>query len=233
MYATDLITRSVVTVGPEEPLAEAIRLMLEHRVSDLPVVGNAGRLIGLLTERDLLHRVETGTDASRMNWLEAIIAPGHVAERYIHTHGHRVEDVMTRDVPTVTETTPLDTVIRLMESHNVRRVPVVDGERLVGIVSRSDLIRALGVLLDRGAAPDRRDDEIRDDVLAEMARHRWVKSRGVDVTVTQGVVEFRGEIFDGRMRAALRVVAEAVPGVREVRDDLVLVDANSVLIEGV
>jgi len=156
-----------------------------------------------------------------------------MAERYIHTHGHRVEDVMTRDVPTVTETTPLDTVVRLMEAHNVRRVPVVDGERLVGIVSRSDLIRALGVLLDRAAAPARDDDAIRDGILAEMARHRWVNGRGVDVIVTKGVVEFRGEIFDGRMRAALRVIAEAVPGVTEVQDDLVLVDPNSVLIYGV
>ncbi len=211
MYAADVMTRSVVTVGPEEQLADAIRLMLEHRVSDLPVIGNDGRLIGLLTERDLLHRVETGTD----------------------THGHRVEDVMTRDVPTVNETTPLDAVVRLMEARSVRRVPVVDGGRLVGIVSRSDLIRALGILLDRGNALARGDDEIRDGILAEMARHRWVNGRSVDVTVTEGVVEFRGQIFDGRMRAALRVIAEAVPGVREVQDELVLVDANSVLIYGV
>ncbi len=141
MRAADLMTRDIVTVGPEMPLADAIRLMLEHRVSGLPVADGTGRLVGLLTEGDLLHRAETGTDTVRLGWLQALLARGRMAERYVHTHGRRVRDAITQDVLTVGEASPLEDVIRIMESRYVRRVPVVEGGRLVGIVSRSDLVR--------------------------------------------------------------------------------------------
>ena len=120
-----------------------------------------------------------------------------------------------------------------MESRHVRRVPVVEGGRLVGIVSRSDLVRALGTVLDRAAAPDKDDGAIRDCILAEMARHRWAPGRNVAVTVWEGVVELQGEIYDERMRDAMRVIAEAVPGVKAVQDNLVLVEPNAVLYYGV
>ena len=233
MNAADLMTREIVTVGPELPLADAIHLMLEHRISGVPVVDGAGRLVGLLTTGDLLRRIETGTDMSREGWLQAFLARGRMAERYVHTHGRRVQDVMTRDVATVGEASSLDDVVRIMESRHVRRVPVVEGKCLVGIVSRSDLVRALGAVLDRAAAPAKDDGAIRDCILAEMARHRWAPGRYIDVTVWEGVVELHGEIFDERMRGAMRVLAEAVPGVREVQDDLVLVDSNAVLYYGV
>lgn len=233
MKAADLMTREIVTVGPETPLADAIRLMLEHRVSGLPVVDGAGQLVGLLTEGDLLHRAETGTDAVRLGWLQALLARGRMAERYVHTHGRRVRDAMTRDVLTVGEASPLDDVIRVMESRRVRRVPVVEGGRLVGIVSRSDLVRALGALLERPAGPDKDDDAIRDSILAEMARHCWAPGQNVEVAVKGGVVELTGMIFDERMRGAMRVIAEAVPGVKAVRDELELVDPNLTGVYGV
>jgi CBS domain-containing protein len=233
MNAADLMTREIVTVGPETPLADAIRLMLDHRVSGLPVVDGTGRLVGLLTEGDLLHRTETGTDAVRLGWLQALVARGRMAEQYVRTHGRRVGDVMTRDVLTVGEASPLDDIIRIMESRHVRRVPVVEGRRLVGIVSRPDLIRALGALLDRSAGPDKDDNAIRDCILAEMARHRWAPGQNVAVAVREGVVEFTGMIFDERMRGALRVIAEAVPGVEAVRDGLELVDPNLIGVYGV
>jgi CBS domain-containing protein len=232
MNATDLMTREIVTVAPETPLADAIRLMLEHRVSGLPVVDGAGRLVGLVTEGDLLHRAETGTDTVRLGWLQALLARGRMAERYMHTHGRRVQDVMTRDVLTVSEASPLDAVIRIMESRHVRRVPVVEGERLVGIISRSDLVRALGAVLDRAAEPDQDDGAIREHILAEMARHRWAPGQNVEVAVRAGVVELRGMIFDERMRGAMRVIAEAVPGVKAVRDHLDLVDPNLIGVYG-
>jgi CBS domain-containing protein len=228
MKAADVMTRDIVTVGPETPLAEAIRLMLEHRVSGLPVVDGNGQLVGLLTEGDLLHRAETGTDTVRLGWLQALLARGRMAEHYVHTHGRRVQDVMTQDVLTVGEASPLEDVIRIMESRHVRRVPVAEGKRLVGIVSRSDLVRALGAALDRAGAadPDQDDGAIREGILAEMARHRWAPGQNVSVAVRGGVVEFTGMIFDERMRGALRVIAEGVPGVKAVRDELDLVDPN-------
>jgi CBS domain-containing protein len=235
MNAAELMTRDLVTVRPEAPLADAIRLMLEHRVSGLPVVEEGGRLVGLLTEGDLLHRAETGTDTVRMGWLKAIIARGRMAEQYVHTHGRRVQDAMTRDVLTVGEASSLDDVIRIMESRRVRRVPVVEGGLLVGIVSRSDLVRALGAALDRARAaePGQGDDAMREGILAEMARHRWAPGQNVEVIVTDGLVEFRGMIFDERMRDALRVIAEGVPGVKAVRDNLDLIDPNLVNVYGV
>lgn len=233
MKAADLMTREIVTVGPETLLSDAIRLMLEHRVSGLPVVDGTGRLVGLLTEGDLLHRAETGTDTVRLGWLKALLARGRMAEQYAQTHGRRVRDVMTRDVLTVGEASPLDDVIRIMESRHVRRVPVVEGGRLVGIVSRSDLVRALGALLDRSIGPDKSDDAIRECILAEMARHRWAPGQNVEVAVKEGVVELTGMIFDERMRGAMRVIAEGVPGVRAVRDELALVDPNLIGVYGV
>ena len=233
MKAADLMTRDIVTVGPETPLADAIRLMLEHRVSGLPVVDGTGQLVGLLTEGDLLHRAETGTDTVRLGWVQALLARGRMAERYVHTHGRRVRDVMTRDVLTVGEASPLDDVIRIMESRHVRRVPVVEGGRLVGIVSRSDLVRALGALLERPAGPDKDDGAIREAILAEMARHRWAPGQNVSVAVREGVVGFTGMVFDERMRGTLRVIAEAVPGVKAVRDGLDLVDRNAIGVYGV
>jgi CBS domain-containing protein len=233
MKAADLMTRDIVTVGPETPLADAIRLMLEHRVSGLPVVDGDGQLVGLLTEGDLLHRAETGTDTVRLGWLKALLARGRMAERYVHTHGRRVRDAMTQDVLTVGEASSLDDVIRIMESRHVRRVPVVEGKRLVGIVSRSDLVRALGALLERPAGPDKDDNAIREAILAEMARHRWAPGQNVEVAVREGVVGFTGMIFDERMRGALRVIAEAVPGVKAVRDDLDLVDPNAIGVYGI
>ena len=233
MKAADLMTRDIVTVGPETPLADAIRLMLEHRVSGLPVVDGDGQLVGLLTEGDLLHRAETGTDTVRLGWLKALLARGRMAAQYVHTHGRRVRDAMARDVLTVGEASPLDDVIRIMESRHVRRVPVVEGKRLVGIVSRSDLVRALGALLERPAGPDKDDNAIREAILAEVARHRWAPGQNVCVAVRGGVVEFTGMIFDERMRGALRVIAEAVPGVKAVRDDLDLVDPNGIGVYGV
>jgi CBS domain-containing protein len=107
MNASDLMTREIVTVGPEAPLADAIRLTPGHRASSLPVVDGAGRPVGLPTEGDLLHRAETGTDAVRMGWLKALVARGRMAERYVHTHGRRVQDAKTRDVLTVGEASSL------------------------------------------------------------------------------------------------------------------------------
>src|SRR5918997_3551725 len=181
MKAADVMAREIVTVGPETPLAEAVRLMLEHRVSGLPVVDGNGQLVGLLTEGDLLHRAETGTDTVRLGWLRVLLARGRMAEQYVHAHGRRVRDVMTRDVLTVGEASPLDDVIRIMESRHVRRVPVVEDDRLVGMVSRSDLVRALGALLGRPAGPDKDDGAIREAILAEMARHRCAPGQNVDV----------------------------------------------------
>jgi CBS domain-containing protein len=233
MNAADVMTQDIVTIAPNTSLVDAIQLMLKFRVSGLPVVDNSGRLVGLLTEGDLLHRVETGTDVPRMGWLRALATRGYLADQYVHSHGRRVQDVMTRDVMTVTEDSPLADIVRVMESKRFRRVPVVSDDRLVGIVSRSDLVRVLGTLLAKQDIPDRTDREIQACILAEIRRLRWAPGWNVHVSVNDGIVELHGNIFDERMRSAMRVISEGVPGVKDVQDALTLVDPNSLLDFGV
>jgi CBS domain-containing protein len=233
MNAADVMTRDIVTVSANTSLTDAIQLMLKYRVSGLPVVEDTGELVGLLTEGDLLHRVETGTDAPQMGWLRALATRGHLADHYVHSHGRRVQDVMTRNVTTVKEDSSLADIVRVMESKHFRRVPVVTVERLVGIVSRSDLVRVLGTMLVRKGLPERSDREIQAGILSEARQLRWAPGWNVHVTVTDGIVVLDGNIFDERMRSAMRVIAEGVPGVKEVQDALTLVDPNSLLDFGV
>src|SRR6516165_2504909 len=153
MIASDVMTRTVLSVRPDATIAEAIRLMLDNRISGLPVIDEAGRLVGMLTEGDLLRRGETGTERHRPRWLEILMGPGRLAGDYVRTHGRRIGEVMTRDPVSVTPDTPLKEVVELMERRRIKRVPVLDGDVPVGILSRADLLRALlGALEEKPAA---------------------------------------------------------------------------------
>jgi len=228
MKTFEIMSRHVLSIGPGVPIREAIRLMLEHRISGVPVVDSTGKLVGILTEGDLLRRGETGTERQRRPWLEFLLGPGRAAEDYVRTHGRRVEDIMTRDIVSIGPNTPVGDVVQIMESRRIKRLPVLDGEVLVGIVSRADLMGALARILDRREALPTDDEAIRERVLAELQKAtRWAPRSGVTVTVNNGVVELNGAIFEEKERAALRVAAENVPGVRGVEDRLVWVEPVS------
>lgn len=226
MNAADVMTRNVVAVSPDAPLSQAVRLMLDRRISGLPVLDTDGRPVGMLTEGDLIRRAETGTDAPRAGWLSIIFTPGRLAGDYVQTHGRRVADVMTPDVISVTETTPLSDVAELMRSRRVKRLPVTRDDSVVGIVSRSDLLGALAKELDTPAA-SAADAVIREAILAELAAQPWAPRRSVTIAVTGGIVDLDGVVFDVRERDALRVVAENVPGVKKVENRLVCVEPNT------
>jgi CBS domain-containing protein len=233
MNASDVMTRNVVSVRPDTSVAEAIRLMLDNRISGLPVIDAAGRLVGILTEGDLLRRGETGTERHRPRWLEILMGPGRLASEYVRTHGRRVEEIMTRDLVSVTPQTPLDEVVGLMESRRIRRVPVLDGDLPIGIVSRADLLRALARTFEEEPAATGGDDEIRERILAELAKVSWVPRDGVAITVANGIVDLNGFILDEKEREALRVAAENVPGVKAVEDHLVWVEpVSGTIIDG-
>jgi CBS domain-containing protein len=227
MKAADVMTRNIVSVGRGTPVREAIRLMLDKQISGLPVTDDVGKVVGILTEGDLLRRSETGTERHRPRWLEILMGPGRIAGEYVKTHGRRVEEVMTRDVVGVTEDTLLDEVVELMERRRIKRVPVFDGDVLVGVLSRADLLRALAHALDEQPVATQDDDEIRQRILAELAKAAWVPRDGLTITVTNGVVELNGVILDETERKALRVVAENAPGVRAVEDHLVWIEPVS------
>jgi CBS domain-containing protein len=227
MKASEIMTRNVVTVGRGTAIAQAIRLMLDNGVSGLPVLGDDGKVVGILTEGDLLRRSETGTERHRPRWLEILMGPGRMAGEYIRSHGRKVEDVMTRDVIGATADTALDEIVELMERRRIKRVPVLAGDALVGIVSRADLLRALALALEQQPAGLRSDDEIREQILAELAKAAWVPRDGLEIKVKDGVVELDGVILDEKERAALRVVAENAAGVSAVEDRLVWIDPVS------
>jgi CBS domain-containing protein len=227
MNASDVMTRNIHSVRPDATIAEAVALMLDNRISGLPVIDEAGRLVGILTEGDLLRRSETGTERHRPRWLEILMGPGRLAEEYVRTHGRRIAEVMTRDPVTVTPDTPLKEIVELMERHRIKRVPVLQGDAPVGILSRADLLRGLAGALEATSVGGTSDEEISERIRAELAKAAWVPRDGISITVENGIVDLNGVILDEHERGALRVAAENVPGVRAVEDHLVWVEPVS------
>jgi len=227
MNAMDVMTRGVVSVGPDASIIEAVRIMLQHKISGLPVIDASGRLQGVITEGDFLRRAETGTQRRHPRWLEFLLGPGRLATEYVQASGRKVSDVMTPDVYTVTEDAPLEQVVHLMERHRVKRVPVMRGDEVVGIVTRANLMRALAslALAEQPAAAD--DAAIRERLLAELNKERWAPVGLLDVVVKDGVVKLSGALTDERERQALRVAAENIAGVKKVEDHLIWIEPNT------
>lgn len=218
MNAADIMTFGAATVRPDTAILTAARLMLQHGISGLPVVDDGERLVGVVTERDLLRRAETGTEQERPRWLSFLMDPAARAENYVHSHGRKVSDVMTHEVESVAPETPLAEVVARMEARGFRRLPVVRDGKVVGIVSRTNFLRVLARRLEDDARIPADDLVIRRRILDEIEKQGWVSNGSVDVAVNGGKVELDGLVTDGRVRDALRVVAETMPGVSEVVD---------------
>lgn len=221
MKAMDIMTSRPVSIGADASIQEAIALMLRHRISGLPVVDGEGRVAGVVTEGDFLRRAETGTAPRRRRWIEFLLGPGRTAAEYTETHGRKVGDVMTRDPRTIDEETPLPRIVDLMEGEGVKRLPVTRDGRLVGIVSRANILQAVAGLPADATAPAPGDSAIRERILAEFAAESWAPMALVNVTVRDGEVDLWGTLVDDRQRRAICVAAENVPGVKRVRDHLV------------
>ncbi len=225
MIASDVMTRNVISVAPDATIAEAVELMLQRGISGLLVVDAKGMLAGIVTEGDLLRRDELGTERRRSWWLRLIASPGRQAADFTRTHGRKVADVMTRDVLSVNMNAPLEEIVALMEEHRVKRVPVLEGDRVVGVVSRADLLRALSVAARERGAAAADDPTIRDHILDTLARESWTPRTTLNVTVVNGVVDLWGTISNDQERRAICVIAENTPGVKKVIDHLVFVEA--------
>jgi CBS domain-containing protein len=227
MKASDVMTHNVISIAPDATVLQAARLMLQHRISGLPVINKAGRLVGVLSEGDFLRRQETGTERRRSRWLEFLMGPGRIAADYVHSHGSKVSEVMTEGVKTIGEDATLEDIVQTMEKQRVKRLPVLRGDKVVGIVTRSNLMYAM-VSLARSVPPPARDDAaIRERLLAEMQKEQWAPAATANVVVHDGVVELWGMIIDERQRDALKVAAENISGVKAVKDHLVWIDPTS------
>ncbi len=227
MKAEDVMTRGVISIGPDATVLQAARLMLQHGISGLPVIDKGGKLVGILSEGDFLRRRETKTERRRSRWLEFLMGPGRIAAEYSHSHGSRVAEVMTTNVQSVDEVTPLEDIVDLMEQHHIKRVPVLCGGELVGVITRSNLMRAMVSLARTAQAPAESDAAIRERLLAEMQKEQWAPVATTNIVVHDGVVELWGAIIDERQREALKVAAENISGVKAVKDHLVWIEPTS------
>ena len=224
MKAVDLMTRNVITIAANATVGEAAKLMLENRISGMPVVNEAGEVVGLISEGDLLHRVELGTERRRSWWLALISGGSAPAEDFIKSHAQKVADVMTSNVVTVEESASPEEVVRLMEGHRIKRVPVVRNGVLVGIISRANLLRALASVIPEtaGATPD--DRALRERVSAALKQVAWDARSHDAVVVRGGIVHLWGFVTSETQRTAIQVAAETVPGVRGVENNVRVVD---------
>lgn len=220
MRVSEVMTQEVVSIRPTASVTDAIALLSQHGISGLPVINDGGTLVGIITEGDFLRRAELGTEKRRPRWFEFIAGPNFVAANYIHSHTRRVSDIMTQNVITVEEDTPLNEVVRIMETHGVKRLPVMRGKIVVGIISRANLIRALAAVSAEHPLASS-DAEIRRRILAEIKDRLNLVGR-CDVVVKDGVVDLWGTTYANP--DAIRVAAENVPGVKKVRNNLAWIE---------
>ncbi|MFD2055409.1 CBS domain-containing protein [Mesorhizobium calcicola] len=230
MQAEAIMTAPVIGIEPTASISDAAGLMLSKKFSGLPVIRSDGTLVGIVSEGDFLRRGELGTNRKRSRWLEFLVSPGRAADEYVQANGRRIEEVMTTDVVTASPDASLPEIVELMTRHRVKRIPVVDDGKVIGMVTRSDLLRALLSVLPRSAPAAMDDERIRQDIIAELAKQKWAGKDMIDVTVDEGVVELSGAIFDERERQAAIVAAENVAGVRAVKDSLFCAGPLSVVL---
>ena len=226
MRAHQIMTRKVISVTPDTSIADAANTMLQHHISGLPVVGEAGNLVGIISEGDFIRRAEIGTQRKRGRWLTFLVGPGRAATDFVHEQGRKVGEIMTAEPLTVTEDTTLEAIVTVMEKNHVKRLPVVRGDQMVGIVTRTNLLQAVADLARDVPDPTADDDHIRHRIITAIEKADWMPI-ALSVTVRNGIVHLSGVISEERSRQAAIVAAENVAGVKVVHDHLCWVDPLS------
>jgi CBS domain-containing protein len=221
MRAYQIMTRRVITVSPETSIIDAADIMLRNHVSGLPVVAAAGRLVGIISDGDFIRRAEIGTERKRGRWLRLLVGPGQVASDFVHGRGRKVGEIMTPDPVTIAEDSPLAKTVQIMEKYHIKRLPVLRGDQLVGIVTRSDILHAVADIARDVPDPSADDDQLRSNILAAVDKADWLPCR-FNVTVRDGIAHLSGIVTDERYCQAAIVAAENVSGVKQVHDHLCL-----------
>lgn len=220
MLARDVMVSPVITVGLNATVRDVAGTLLEKRISAVPVVDGKGKLVGIVTESDLMHRVESGTERRYSWWLEAFLSPSTFAADYVKSHSVKIADVMTREVVTAAPETPLHEIAELLEKRQIRRIPIVNAEGdLVGIVSRANLLQAVATARPKLALA-LSDTTIRRSIMDKLGKQSWTRGHALNVTVSDGVVDLWGAVDSDEERKAIQVAAESVPGVSTVQDHL-------------
>lgn len=219
MQAADVMTREVISIHPRTEVREIVELMLSNRISALPVVDDSGRVIGMVSEGDLMRRTENRTERRDSWWLKDLFTPRNDPQEYIRSHGKRAEDIMTRSPITISEDTPLYKIAQTLEEKHIKRVPVVKDGKLVGIVSRSNLLQGFSATQQTKAA-SADDHQIREHIMQEMRERLDISPNTTNVVVNGGVVDLWGLVETETQKHGAQVAAENAPGVREVRNHL-------------
>jgi CBS domain-containing protein len=225
MQVRDVMTRRVISVAADDTVFNAAQTMLQNAISGLPVTDTADNLVGVVTEGDFLRRAELGTQRRRPRWLQFLVGPGRLADDYVRASGRKVQEVMTEDPCTIAEDDSLENAVDLMERRRIKRLPVLRDGKMVGIISRANLVHALVSLARDTPPPAGGDSAIRDAILATLGQKGW--ALGIEAVVKDGVVELWGTVMDDRERRACVVACENVAGVRRVHDHLVCVEPMS------
>jgi CBS domain-containing protein len=220
MNAQETMTKDVITVGPETTVGEIAGLLVRHRISAVPVVTQDNRVVGIVSQTDLGHRSETGTEKKRKWWLEVFADTDVKAREYIKSHGLRAQDVMSRVVVSVAKDASLSEVAEILDTHRIRQVPVMEGGKLVGMISRADLVRKLAEVTV--AAPAVRPDNgaLQKAIWDEIKAQPWLKAAYMNLAVKDGTVELWGAVDSDEQRQALRVLVEGVSGVQKVENNV-------------
>jgi CBS domain-containing protein len=221
MKAQDVMTSPPITVTPDTLVVDIAAVLVERRISAVPVVDASGRLVGIVSEGDLLRRSEIGTDRQRSQWLELLVERSGQAADFAKAHGLFARDVMTRDVVSVPPDAELSEIAALLERHRIKRVPVVRDGVPVGIVSRANLLRGL-VASGRTRQATREADDlaIRNRIEQRLRQEPWADLSRLNIVVSEGVVHLWGVLGSDEQRRALKIAAESVPGVKGVVDHL-------------
>lgn len=221
MKARDVMVRDVVTAHSGMMVGEAIKLLAQHDVSALPVVDDDGVVIGVISEADLIRHQAADPTRHRPWWLEAMTPASTLAEEFAQSHGRRVDELMSTRVISAEEDTPIAEIAALLEKHRIKRVPIIQDGKLVGIVSRSNLIQAMATAHGKTHAPTDSDRSIRLDLLSRLGEQDWTDFGSRNVIVSGGVVHYWGLVGSPEERKALFALAEEIPGVVRISDEMI------------
>jgi CBS domain-containing protein len=225
MKASDVMVANVISVPPNASVREVARVLLSNQISAVPVLDELGRLIGIVSEGDLMRRAELDTEHRRSWWLRIFSNKDKeaLAMEFMKSHSQNVADVMTRDVITAAPDTPLREIAAVLEKNHIKRVPIVDEEgKVIGIVSRANLIQALATLREDNEQAGTDDTTIRQKVMAQFRSEEWSKYSTLNAMVQGGTVELWGFVGSEAEKEAARVTAELVPGVRAIENNVIV-----------
>jgi CBS domain-containing protein len=216
MRVADIMARDVVSVPPDASVREIASLMLERRISGVPVVDAERQVLGVVSEGDLIRRPEIETDRAGRGWLSIFVSDEERARDFVKSHGRRAREVMTQPAVCVAPQTPLDEAVRIMERHHIKRLPVIEHGKLVGLMTRADLVRAM---LERPHVPSpaQSDQELRQRVEALLQSEDWAGGAYINVVVEAGVVQLWGTVKSTAQREAILVAVSGMDGVKDVQ----------------